>query len=123
MQQESRIKKSLLNARMNLICYFAALIVAFFSRKVFFDFLGAEFLGLTATITSFLGFFNLAESGVGTAIAFLLYKPIYNGDKNKINELISVFGYLYRLVGLFILSIGVLFSLFLPTARDRHSQV
>ena len=121
MQQESRIKKSLLNARMNLICYFAALIVAFFSRKVFFDFLGAEFLGLTATITSFLGFFNLAESGVGTAIAFLLYKPIYNGDKNKINELISVFGYLYRLVGLFILSIGVLFSLFLPVIFPNTS--
>lgn len=114
MKNESRIKKSLLNARVNLICYFVALVVAFFSRKVFFDFLGAEFLGLTATITSFLGFFNLAESGVGMAIAFLLYKPIYDGNKDKINELISVFGYLYRLVGLFILGVGILFSLFLP---------
>ena len=112
--KESRIKKSLLNARVNLICYFVALIVAFFSRKVFFDFLGAEFLGLTATITSFLGFFNLAESGVGMAIAFLLYKPIFEGNKDIINELISVFGYLYRLVGLFILGVGVLSSLFLP---------
>ena len=44
MNGDSRIKKSLLNARVNLICYFVALIVAFFSRKVFFDFLGAEFL-------------------------------------------------------------------------------
>lgn len=114
MNGDSRIKKSLLNARVNLICYFVALIVAFFSRKVFFDFLGAEFLGLTATITSFLGFFNLAESGVGMAIAFLLYKPIFEGDKDKINELISVFGYLYRMVGLFILGLSVLFSLFLP---------
>ena len=114
MNGDSRIKKSLLNARVNLICYFVALIVAFFSRKVFFDFLGAEFLGLTATITSFLGFFNLAESGVGMAIAFLLYKPIFEGNKDKINELISVFGYLYRLVGLFILGISILFSLFLP---------
>ena len=96
MRQESRIKKSLLNARVNLVCYFVALVVAFYSRKVFFDFLGAEFLGLTATITGFLGFFNLAESGVGMAIAYLLYKPIYDGDKDRINELISVFGYLYH---------------------------
>lgn len=114
MKNESRIKKSILNARINLICYFVALIVAFYSRKVFFDFLGAEFLGLSSTISSFLSFFNLAESGVGMAIAFSLYKPIYNGDKNTINELISVFGYLYRLVGLFILGVGVVFSFFLP---------
>ena len=121
MENESRIKKSILNARINLICYFVALIVAFYSRKVFFDFLGAEFLGLTGTISSFLGFFNLAESGVGMAIAFLLYKPIFSGDKEKINELISVFGYLYRLVGLFIIIVGVLFSLFLPLVFPNTS--
>lgn len=114
MKGDSRKKKSLLNARVNLICYFVALIVAFFSRKIFLDFLGAEFLGLTETIAGFLGFFNLAESGIGVAIAFLLYKPIFDGDKEKINELISVFGYLYHLVGFFILGVGIVFSLFLP---------
>lgn len=114
MRQESRIKKSLLNARVNLVCYFVALVVAFYSRKVFFNFLGAEFLGLAGTITGFLGFFNLAESGVGMAIAYLLYKPIYDGDKDRINELISVFGYLYHLIGFIILGVSFLFSLFLP---------
>lgn len=114
MKKESRIKKTLLNARVNLICYIVALVVAFYSRKVFFDFLGAEFLGLSGTITGFLGFFNLAESGVGMAIAYLLYKPIYEGNEKTINELISVFGYLYRLIGIFILGISILFSAFLP---------
>ena len=114
MKKESRTKKSLLNARVNLICYFVALIVAFYSRNVFFEFLGAEFLGLTGTISGFLGFFNLAELGVGTAIAFLLYKPLYEGDETTINELISVFGYLYRIIGIFIFSVATIFSFFLP---------
>ena len=47
--QESRVKKSLLNARINLICYFVSLVVAFFTRKIFLDRLGTEFIGFTGT--------------------------------------------------------------------------
>lgn len=114
MAKESRVKKSFLNARMNLICYMASLLVAFFTRKVFLDQLGTEFIGLTGTLQSLLGFLNLAELGVGTAIGYVLYKPIFDDNKEKINEIISVFGYLYRCIGLVILGIGIILSLFLP---------
>ena len=114
MANESRVKKSLLNARVNLICYFISLLVAFFTRKVFLDQLGTEFIGLTGTLQSLLGFLNLAELGVGTAIGYVLYKPIFDDDKEKINEIISVFGYLYRCIGLFIVGAGIVLSLFLP---------
>lgn len=49
MAEESRVKKSLLNARVNLIFYFLTLILSFFSRKIFLDCLGADFVGLTTT--------------------------------------------------------------------------
>ena len=114
MAKESRVKKSFLNARMNLICYMASLVVAFFTRKVFLDYLGTEFVGLTGTLQSLLGFLNLAELGVGTAIGYVLYKPIFDDDKAKINEIISVFGYLYRCIGLVILGAGIILSAFLP---------
>lgn len=114
MAKESRVKKSFLNARMNLICYMASLLVAFFTRKVFLDQLGTEFIGLTGTLQSLLGFLNLAELGVGTAIGYVLYKPIFDDNKEKINEIISVFGYLYRCIGLTILGAGIILSLFLP---------
>lgn len=114
MAKESRVKKSFLNARMNLICYMASLLVAFFTRKVLLEQLGTEFIGLTGTLQSLLGFLNLAELGVGTAIGYVLYKPIFDGDKAKINEIISVFGYLYRCIGLAILGAGIVVSAFLP---------
>ena len=114
MARESRAKKSLLNARVNMICYFASLIVAFFTRKVFLDQFGAEFIGFTGTIQSLLGFLNLAELGIGSAIGYVLYKPIFEDDRVKINEIISVFGYIYRCIGLFILGMGTVMSLFLP---------
>jgi O-antigen/teichoic acid export membrane protein len=114
MSKDSRVKKSLLNARINMVCYFVSIAIAFFTRKIFLDKFGAEFIGLTGTLQSLLGFLNLAELGVGTAIGYVLYKPIYDEDHTKINEIISVFGFLYRCIGLFIVGAGVILSLFLP---------
>ena len=114
MQKESRVKKTMLNAKINLICYFASFITAFFTRKILLDHLGTEFIGFTGTVGSLLSFLNLAELGIGTAIGYVLYKPIADGDKFKINEVISVLGYLYRIIGLAILSLGIIGSLFLP---------
>lgn len=113
-QTESRTKKTLLNARVNLIFYFLTLALSFFSRKIFLDCLGAEFVGLTGTLQNLLGFLNLAELGIGTAIGYLLYKPLYDHDQTKINEIISVMGYMYRWIGVVILGAGIILSLFLP---------
>lgn len=114
MSGESRVKKSLLNARINLICYFISILIAFFTRKIFLERLGTEFIGLTGTLQSLLGFLNLAELGVGSAIGYVLYKPIFDNNKEKINEIISVLGYIYRWIGVFICGVGLITSLFLP---------
>ena len=86
MQKESRVKKTILNARVNLLCFFVSLITLFFTRKIFLDNLGAEFIGFTGTIGNLLSFLNLAELGIGVAIGYVLYKPIADGNKFKINE-------------------------------------
>ena len=114
MAQESRVKKTLLNARVNLFFYFIALALSFFSRKIFLDNLGADFIGLTSSIGSLLGFLNLAELGIGTVVGYSLYKPIFDQNHQKINEIISVFGYFYRWVGLFILFGGIILAGFFP---------
>ena len=68
--EESRVKKSLLNARVNLIFYVLILLISFFSRKIFLNCLGVDFVGLTGTLMSLLNFLNLAELGISTAICF-----------------------------------------------------
>lgn len=113
-QQESRVKKTLLNARVNLVFYFLTLILSFFSRKIFLNSLGADFVGLTGTLQNLLGFLNLAELGISSAIGYVLYKPIFDRDQTKITEIISVMGYLYRWIGLIILGLGIILSFFLP---------
>lgn len=114
MPQESRVHKSLLNARVNLIFYFLGLLLSFFSRKIFLDILGADFMGLAGTMINLLNFLNLAELGIGSAIGYVLYKPLFERNEEKINEIISVFGYIYRQIGLIILGAGFILGCCLP---------
>lgn len=111
---ESRVHKSFLNAKVNLVFYFITLFVSFFSRKVFLDCLGADFMGLAGTVGNLLSFLNMAELGIGSSIGYVLYKPIFEKDREKISDVISVLGYLYRIVGTIILCSGIILSFFLP---------
>jgi O-antigen/teichoic acid export membrane protein len=110
----SRVQKSLLNARVNVLFYVAALALSYFSRRVFLQALGAQFVGFTGTAGNFLGFLNLAEMGTAMAISYALYRPLLAGDKEQIATIVSLTGYLYRRIGLIITAAGVLLSLFLP---------
>ncbi|WP_179006923.1 sugar transporter [Winogradskyella forsetii] len=114
----SRVNHALKNMKFSMFFYLTFLILQFVSRKLFLDNLGDEFMGLSGTLRSFLGFLNLAELGIGAAVGFSLYKPIFNKEHHKINELISLFGHLYKKIGLFIIIVGVVISCFFPIIFD-----
>jgi len=80
MNEVSRTKRVLQNSKMSLILFLVQLIIGFLTRKVFLDYLGAEVLGLNTTLGNILGFLNLAELGIGMAMATSLYKPLYDCD-------------------------------------------
>lgn len=111
---ESRTSKSIKNARVALLYYFVQLVLSFFSRKAFFDYLGSEVLGLNTTASNLLGFLNLAELGIGTSIAYFLYQPLYENDFNKINKLISLQGWIYKRIAYCIIAASVVLMFFFP---------
>ncbi|VBB44608.1 Sugar transporter [uncultured Paludibacter sp.] len=110
----SKLDKSIKNARVAFLFYFITLVISFVSRKIFIETLGTELVGLSATMQNILGFLNLAELGIYSAVSYSLYKPIVDKNHNEINRIISLFGYLYRVVGLAILGVGIIVSIFLP---------
>lgn len=111
---ESRTQKSLKNAQVALIFYFIQLLLGFFSRKAFFDYLGSEILGLNTTASNLLGFLNLAELGVSAAVGYFLYQPLYDKDYDKLNKLVSLQGWIYRKVAFFIIIASVVLMCFFP---------
>ena len=109
-----RVHKSILNAEVNLIFYFLSLFLAFFSRKIFLDCLGTEFIGLTGTLGNILGYLNLAELGITASIGYFLFKPLQTNNRQEIQEILSLLGYLYNWIGCIILAGGIIISLFFP---------
>lgn len=109
-----RVHKSMLNAEVNLIFYFLSLFFAFFSRKIFLDNLGAEFIGLTGTLNNILGYLNLSELGISACIGYFLFKPIQTNNREEIQEILSLLGYLYNWIGGIIFAGAFIISLFFP---------
>ncbi|MCQ2238173.1 MAG: sugar transporter [Bacteroidaceae bacterium] len=110
----NRLRKSIINAEVNVVFYFLALFLSFYSRKIFLNYLGPDFIGLSGTLSNILGYLNLAELGIGASISYHLFKPLQCDDKKKINDIISLFGYLYSKIGLIILVTGLCISLSFP---------
>jgi len=119
MESESRTAKSLKNAQVSLFYYFANLILGFWARKVFFDYLGSEVLGLDTTAANLLGFLNLAELGIGTSVAYFLYKPIYSKDYLTINKIVALQGWIYRRIATVILLAAAVLMCFFPIIFDN----
>ncbi len=110
----SRTQKSILNAQVSLFYYFIQLLLGFWSRKVFFDYLGSELLGLDTTAANLLGMLNLAEMGVGASVAYFLYKPLLEGDTKTINRIVALQGWIYKRIAIVIILVAMVMLLFFP---------
>lgn len=109
-----RVHRSVMNIKVGMVFYVLSLILAFFSRKIFLDCLGAEFIGLTGMLMNIMSFLSVAELGIGTSIVFFLYKPLQEDNHEKINEIMSMLAFLYRCIGIFIGTGGIIISQFFP---------
>lgn len=109
-----RVHKSILNAEVNLLFYFLSLFLTFFSRKIFLDNLGAEFVGLTGTLNNILGYLNLSELGISACIGYFLFKPIQTNNRKEIENILSLLGYLYSWIGSIVFAGAVIISLCFP---------
>ena len=109
-----RVHKSILNAEVNLLFYFLSLFLAFFSRKIFLNNLGAEFIGLTGTLNNILGYLNLSELGISACIGYFLFKPLQTNNRQEIQNILSLLGYLYNWIGAIIFAGAFIVSLFFP---------
>lgn len=114
-----RVHRSVMNIKVGMVFYVLSLLLAFFSRKVFLDCLGAEFIGLTGMLMNIMSFLSVAELGIGTSIVYFLYKPLQEDNHEKINEVMSMLAFLYRCIGAVIGSIGIVVSLFFPWWFDN----
>lgn len=110
---KSRTQYAKKNITSGIINKIITLGLPFISRTFIVYILGAQYLGLGNLFTSILQMLNLAELGFSTAIVFSMYKPMAENDINKICALLNLYKFIYRIIGLVVLIIGLLLMPFL----------
>jgi O-antigen/teichoic acid export membrane protein len=108
-----------MNIKVGMVFYVLTLFLAFFSRKIFLNCLGAEFIGLTGMLMNIMSFLSVAELGIGASIVYFLYKPLQEDNHEKINEVMSMLAFLYRCIGGIIGVSGLTVSIFFPWWFDN----
>lgn len=111
---DSRTAKSIKNVQITIFFYIAQMLIGFWARKVLFEYLGSDVLGLEGTVGTLMGFLNLAELGIGSAVAFFLFKPMYENDFKTMNEIVTVQGWIYRRIGAVIIMGAIAVMFFIP---------
>lgn len=109
-----RTKNTVRNMIVGLATYFLSTIANFVLKTVFIMKLGETYLGINGLMQSILSMLAVAELGIGTAIGFSLYKPVGEGNVEKVKSLMKYYKTTYRMIGMIILALGIVIMPFLP---------
>ena len=109
-----RSKKAIYSIFTSLICQVVILLYGFIVPKIIITNYGSNVNGLISSVTQFLAYITLLESGFAPVVKALLYKPIANKNKEEIENILKTAQKFFRNIGkIFILYI-ILLSIFYP---------
>ena len=109
-----RTEKSIRNLKFTLIAQIVTIAMSFVTRTCLVRILGIEAVSLNGLFTQVITAISLAEMGVGTAIVYNLYKPLAEGDHEKVSQLMNLFRTAYWIIGAATMIIGIILIPWLP---------
>ena len=104
-------------------CSVINIILGFAYRTIFLFFLSAEYLGINGLFTNVLSLLSLAELGITSAITFRFYQPIKDENIEKVGELMNFFRLVYRVIMIFIFTIGLILLPFISHLIGDPSEI
>lgn len=108
-----RTKRSILNIVSGLAGQLITIALAFFIPRLIMMNYGSEANGLVVSVMQIIGYLSLLEAGVGAASLQALYQPVSQGDRGRINAILSATSAYYKRTGiLYFIAILVLAALY-----------
>lgn len=102
-----RIQKAEKNIVFGYLSNGVILLVNFIKRTVFIYVLGKTLLGVNGVYTDVLSVLSLTELGIGTALNYSLYKPVAEGNREKIKSYMRFYKKAYLTIAGVIAVIGI----------------
>ena len=109
-----RSSKVIYNIITSLISQIIIIIYGFVVPKLIISNFGSETNGLITSITQFLAYISLLESGIGPVIKSTLYNPIAKKDKKSIEKILKSAETFFRIIAMIFLIYIFVFSIIAP---------
>lgn len=123
----NRTKRSIANIGFSIVNRIVAMLLPFAVRTVIIYTIGIVYLGLDSLFTSVLSVLSLSELGFSSAVIFSMYRPIAEGNDEKVKALLCFYKKIYRIVGSVILVAGIailpLLHYFIADGTDIPSNI
>ena len=109
-----RSKKALYNVGTNLLLQLITIIYGFIVPKIIISNFGSNVNGLVSSITQFLSYIALLESGFGPVVKSALYKPIASKNSKEIANIIRTAEKFFRKISYIFLAYIFILSILYP---------
>lgn len=103
----NRTQHAIKNVEFGILSKILSLVFSFISRTIFIFILGSVYLGVNGLYTEILSLLAFAELGFGSAMSFLMYKPVADNDYDKIVKLLNFYKKVYRIIACVIAALGL----------------
>lgn len=110
-----RSKKALRTIITKLLLQGVMLLYTFLLTKLIIDNFGSDVNGLVSSITKFLAYISIFESGFGGVVQYLLYKPIAKKDSHTVLRILKTSEKFFRRVGLIFVAYVIILMILYPT--------
>jgi len=111
------------NIMVSLVCQVINLLLSFIARYFFVRTLGITYLGVNGLFTNILTILSFAELGIGNAIIFHLYRPIAEGNIERIKSLLKLYNNTYKIIFIIVLMAGLIIMPFLQFIVDINVDI
>lgn len=116
-------QRSIKNISVSIAFRILILIGNILVRRYLIRYIGNDVNGLNALFLSIIGFLSVAELGIGTAITFCMYKPIVEGNNDKVSALYCLFKKIYLIIGAIIAVSGCAILPLLPYFAKNYQAI
>ena len=117
-----RREKALINVACSLLLQITTIIAGFIVPRLFINSFGSDVNGLVNSITSFIGYITLLQTGVGSAVKAALYKPLAKKNHLELCEIVKTADLFFKKIAIvtiiYIIALTVAFPLFIVDGFD-----
>lgn len=104
----SRTKNFVRNTGIGIVTQLISLILSFVSRTIFIKLLSNSYLSINGLFSNILSTLSFVELGFGTALIYMMYKPVAENDTEKIKTTVKYYKKIYFIIGMIMISFGIL---------------